>query len=55
MVIEGKIIEQVMEFNCLRNKISEYNDMEYKLQTYNINIGIIIRHLVNKIRIYNMT
>jgi hypothetical protein len=32
-MIDGKIIEQVTEFNYLGSKISEYKkDMEYKLQ-----------------------
>jgi hypothetical protein len=35
IMIHGKIIEQVTEFNYLGSKISEYKkDMEYKLQTY---------------------
>jgi hypothetical protein len=41
-MIDGKIIEQVTEFNYLGSKISEYmKDMEYKLQTYNRINGII--------------
>jgi len=42
IMIEGKIIEKVTEFDYLGNKISEYKkDMEYKLQTYNRISGII--------------
>jgi hypothetical protein len=41
MKCEGKIIEQVTEFEYVWNKISEYKkDMEYKLQAYNRIKGI---------------
>jgi hypothetical protein len=43
-MIDGKITEQVTEFNYLGSKISEYKkDMEYKLQTYNRINGLIKR------------
>jgi hypothetical protein len=44
-MVEGKIIEQVTEFNYVRNKIPEYKKQgEYKLQTYNRISGIIKRN-----------
>jgi hypothetical protein len=62
-MIEGKkFIEQVTEFKCLWNKISEYKkDMEYKLQTYDrinriikINFGKQVPN-ETKLRIHNIT
>jgi hypothetical protein len=45
IMIDGKIIEQVTEFNYLGSKISECKkDVEYKLQTYNRINGIIKRN-----------
>jgi hypothetical protein len=42
IMIDGKIIEQVIEFNYLGSKISEYKkDVQYKLQTYNRINGVI--------------
>jgi hypothetical protein len=59
---DGKIIEQVTEFNYLGSKISEYNtDMEYKLQTCNRINGIIKRNFgkqmsnKKKLIIHNIT
>jgi hypothetical protein len=44
-VIERKITEHVMEFNCLGNKISEYKkDLEYKLQSCNRINGLMKRN-----------
>jgi hypothetical protein len=62
-MIEGKkIIQQVTEFKCLWNKISEYKkDMEYKLQTHDGINGIIKRNFgkqmpnETKLRIHNIT
>jgi hypothetical protein len=62
IMIDGRIIEQVTEFNYLGSKISEYKkDVEYKLQTYNRINGIIKinfgKQLSNqtKLRIHNIT
>jgi hypothetical protein len=61
-MIDGKIIEQVTEFNYLGSKISECKkDMEYKLQTYTRMNGIIKRNFgkqmsnQTKLRIHNIT
>jgi tRNA splicing endonuclease len=62
-MIEGKIIEQVTEFNYMQNKISDYKkDMQYKSQTYNTINGIIKKkkhfvnkYLIKKLRIHNIT
>jgi hypothetical protein len=62
IMIEGKIIEQVSEFNYVGSKISEYKKgMEYKLQTYNGINGIIKRNSgkqmssETKLRMHNIT
>jgi hypothetical protein len=49
IMIDGKIIDQVTEFNYVGSKISEYKkDMEYKLQTYNRINGVIKRNFGKK-------
>ena len=62
IVIDDKIIEQVIEFKYLGYCISEYKrDLEDKLQTYNKINGFIRRHFgkqmtkETKLRIHNMT
>lgn len=58
---EGKIVEQVTEFNYLRHKISEYKkDTAYELQTHTRIIGIIKNFgkqtsIQTKLRTHNMT
>jgi hypothetical protein len=62
MVINDKIIEQVIQFKYLGYCISEYkSDLEDKLQTYNKINGNIRRHFgkqltkETKLRIHNIT
>jgi hypothetical protein len=61
-VINDKIIEQIIEFKYLGYCISENkNDLEDKLQTYNIINGTLRRHFgkqmtkETKLRIHNIT
>jgi hypothetical protein len=60
--IEGKIIEQVSNFNCLGSLISnEEKDINAKLQRYNKMNGIIKQHFGKhmttdtKLRLHNNT
>jgi len=62
IVINGNIIEQVIDFKYLGYRISEYgSDLEDKLQTYNKINGAIWRHFgkqmnkETKLRIHNIT
>lgn len=48
MVIEGKITEQIMKFNHLQNKISEYKRDRIRITTHNVINGIIKRYLLFK-------